>query len=513
MKHVEVCRGTERFRVPAPSVQVEGLPLRQTWILHRTSGEIEGLGGPERWQRLSKRQQVRKAGPARLSLTVFGHSHEDMRDPGRSESAAGSGKRLPEGAGKDPQPERAEKRVRFTDAEAGVQVSSVERPPSDSLEAQPDPASEVPIVGHPPKNVARHGPAFLQLGKDDQTWIRQIHHRMGHPDVEKLTRFLKHTHADPRIVAGARDYQCDACLESHRGFRPARPASIHENIGFNALVGMDMVSWTNALGTPFEFLHVIDEGTLFHVARSCGQDAPTQLQTFEEMWMLWAGPPKAMYVDPGSSFASEFWLNAMQSHDIRLNMTAVDSHWQLGRTEAHGGVLKRMLTRMDVEKPIRDLGEFREALTQAVCAKNTLSRINGYTPEQAVLGIARHLPASVTSCESGASHSQALGDQPADVRFQERLAVRTLARKAFIEADNCNSLRRALLRRARPPREDYEKGDWVLYWRRRAVNLRRELGKWYGPARVVLVERKRVVWLTHGSRLIRQVQSSSDQPP
>lgn len=219
--------------------------------------------------------------------------------------------------------------------------------------------------------------------------------------------------------------------------------------------------------------------------------------------MLWAGPPQAVYVDPGSSFASEAWLRAMQSHDIRLHMTATDSHWQLGRTESHGGVLKRMLSRMDAERPIRSSSDFREALTQAVCAKNTLSRIHGYTPEQAVLGIARHLPASVTSSDQAAGHLHAESNSPLDAQFQERLAVRTLARKAFIEADNCSSLRRALLRRSRPVREDYEKGDWVLYWRRRATNLRRELGKWHGPARVILVERRRVVWLSHGARLIR----------
>ena len=72
VEHVEACRGTERFRVPQPHVDRTPLLLRQMYILHRVSGQVECMGPPERWQRLSKVRQVRKAGPARLGLTVFG---------------------------------------------------------------------------------------------------------------------------------------------------------------------------------------------------------------------------------------------------------------------------------------------------------------------------------------------------------------------------------------------------------------------------------------------------------
>ena len=46
-------------------------------------------------------------------------------------------------------------------------------------------------------------------------------------------------------------------------------------------------------------------------------------------------------------------------------------------------------------------------------------------------------------------------------------------------------------------------GDWVLYWRRKGANLRRERGRWFGPASVVAVEGLRNVWLNHSGRLVR----------
>ena len=99
--------------------------------------------------------------------------------------------------------------------------------------------------------------------------------------------------------------------------------------------------------------------------------------------------------------------------------------------------------------------------------KNALSRVKGYTPEQAVLGISRRLPASTTSDSQQSSHLLAAGESPESDQFRQNLERRSLARQAFIEADNSNSLRRAMLRRNRPLREPYEEGDWVLYWKRK----------------------------------------------
>ena len=151
-----------------------------------------------------------------------------------------------------------------------------------------------------------------------------------------------------------------------------------------------------------------------------------------------------------------------------------------------------MLDRMDTEKGVESPEQFREYLTQAVCAKNTLSRVNGYTPEQAVLGISRRLPASITSDTSQSSHIMAEDSSLDSDRFRLALERRSLARRAFIEADNCSSLRRAMLRRTRPLRDSLEEGDWVLYWKRRGGNLRRDRGRWYGPARVIQIEGRKV---------------------
>ena len=81
-------------------------------------------------------------------------------------------------------------------------------------------------------------------------------------------------------------------------------------------------------------------------------------------------------------------------------MTAAEAHWQV-----HGRIIKDFLTRMDTEIPVCSAGDFQKNLRQAFAAKNSLSRIHGFTPEQCFLGKARALPGSLTSDEQVSSHA------------------------------------------------------------------------------------------------------------
>ena len=486
-RHVEACRGTDRYRVPKSGTDVSSLPLRQTLILNRETGEVEQVGGCERWQRLAKRQQIRKGKPARISITVFG---EDVGGPGNSEES------------EMPVPKVTESRTRQD--KRSVEDEGLGERPSKQAREEVD-GFDVPVQGFPPRITPRHGPCFLELNESEKKWLKQTHHRMGHPDPKRFGVFLRDTGAEEHLVKGALDMQCDTCLESQKGFQASRPAAIHDHVDFNQVLGVDVCVWTSQKGERFVFVHCVDEGTHFQQARPCKEDAESQISALEDMWISWAGAPTILYTDPAKEYCSYTWLTWLQKFDICPKMTATDSHWQLGRAESHGAALKAMLTRMDVESPIVDARSFKEALVQAVTAtaKNTLSRVKGFSPEQAVLGRASRLPASILSDEHAGSHSLAEAqDSEGDV-FRQHLEVRQRARKAFVETDNTGSLRRALLRRVRPLRDGYEIGDWVLYWKRTGGNLRRERGRWYGPARVVLCEGHKVLWLAHAHRLIR----------
>ena len=73
---VEICRGPDRFRLPKCSMRLEEIPLRQTFVMHRDTGEIYESGGPEKWTELPKTRRYARSKPARVCVTFFGKPAE-----------------------------------------------------------------------------------------------------------------------------------------------------------------------------------------------------------------------------------------------------------------------------------------------------------------------------------------------------------------------------------------------------------------------------------------------------
>ena len=65
---------------------------------------------------------------------------------------------------------------------------------------------------------------------------------------------------------------------------------------------------------------------------------------------------------------------------------AAEAPHQLGRTERHGGTLKRMAGHVITASQAEGAWEVQLAVTQAAETKNNLASVGGFTPSQWVLG-------------------------------------------------------------------------------------------------------------------------------
>ena len=137
--------------------------------------------------------------------------------------------------------------------------------------------------------------------------------------------------------------------------------------------------------------------------------------------------------------------------------------WQKGRVEQHGQIIKNMLHRYDQEKIIEGPTELDQVLRACFQAKNALSRHQGFSPEQIVLGKSTRLPASLSSDENASAHCLADGSDLECERFQRNLEARSQARKMFLLADNDASIRRAILRKSNPHPGIFVVGQSVMY--------------------------------------------------
>ena len=475
-----VCRGTERFQLPIQLVDRQRNTMRHTICMHRATGEIHDLGCEE-WINLKRQQRIRNAIPSRIMITSFG-SPVQPDEPNEHVHAP---------------PERpATPRVAKVDAGAPC--------PDNPYEA----ASHVPkfsqhevCEGWAPPPVAMHGPKYRELNSAEKADLKKLHVSLGHPDPNVLAEHLKAQKAADHVVAAAKEFVCDACVESV-GRKHQRPAKLHDARDFNDLIGMDGFYWSGTRGFRVHVFHCIDEASLFHLGRRCETRNPDRvIETWTEFWSSWAGDPLQMYTDPAGEFISQEWKDMMRDHSIQPLIST--EAWQRGRIERHGQIIKRMLTRFDLDRPIETIQDFDRVLLACFQAKNSLTRQQGFSPEQIVLGKSKRLPASLTSDDDAVSHSLAASDEPESESFRRNLETRTIARKAFLITDNDNAIRRALLRRSCPMRGPYEPGQLVMYWIKKHRASRQESGRWHGPARVVLQESPSAVWLSHADRLFK----------
>ena len=157
--------------------------------------------------------------------------------------------------------------------------------------------------------------------------------------------------------------------------------------------------------------------------------------------------------------------------------------------ERHGQVIKQMLTCIDTQKAIANLSEFDQVLPHCFQAKNAPIRRSGFSPKQIV-------------DDHASAHALASTDNLEGEAFRRSLERRAQARQAFIEADN-DAMRRSLLRRSTPAQGRLKPGMWMLYWIKRSNPNRAAAGRWHGPAKIISVEGSSIVYLSHGTKIIR----------
>eukprot|EP00435_Cladocopium_sp_Y103_P072784 s61_g41.t1 len=193
------------------------------------------------------------------------------------------------------------------------------------------------------------------------------------------------------------------------------------------------------------------------------------LSQADQAWLLKLhrnlGHPGELVLDAAGEFCDEKIQEFAQKHNIGLKVAPPEAHWQSNRCERHGGILQEILTKMDVEEGINSYDQLEQALSFATQTKNQWSRHRGYPPELLVIGKMKQQPTSITSDPNLASHALASSDCADGVRFRAELAVRESARRAFVQVDNDQACRRAILQRTRPHRGKYSTGDWIMMWR------------------------------------------------
>ena len=346
-----------------------------------------------------------------------------------------------------------------------------------------------------------HGPMFAKLPQSSQNIVKKLHQNLGHPDNRVLQLALRRYGWSESSVRACADFTCPVCVEQQKP-KISRPRHLREPRDFNDQVSFDAAEWQDENGKSYRFYHFIDSASNYHVAIPYHQGTTEGLiDAFQSAWLRWAGPPKHLMFDSGTEANSETFGRFLQEHNIQSYVIPTEAHWQLGRAERNGAVIKHMLDKYHKDQPISSDDDFNQGLIHLCNAKNAMSRHEGYTPELWVLGKMKPVPGSLASGQLDSASFSDLDVRPTEGnKFQQMLARREAARIAFIRADHSATLRRALHARSRPERLTFQTGDIVMFWRSgKGV----EDGSWHGPTKILMVEDRNLVWVSHLTRIYR----------
>ena len=332
----------------------------------------------------------------------------------------------------------------------------------------------------------------------------KLHCKYGHPANSTLARALRLGGAKPAIVEAVKDLKCSTCERVRAPSAPPKVTTLKAE-EFNHTVGVDMFYIQDNRKRTRSVLSIVDHATSFHVLRWVDSKNPKQTAAcFHEAWIGVFGPPKHVIYDQGGEFKTHF-DELLESVSAVATVIPVEAHWKGGTVERHGSTAKTILRKIIDFHSVYSDDDFRIALQETAAAKNSLSKKSGFSPIQWVFGHDSALPGSVLDRpEDLAVHDNVVQGG----EFGKRLNVRESARAAWLQLDNSDRIRRAILTRPRQQRETFLPGETVYFYHlqmaKRPNQTRNDHTQtWHGPGVVVAMQGPSTAWVSWRRTLLK----------
>ena len=341
--------------------------------------------------------------------------------------------------------------------------------------------------------------------------IRRLHGQFSHPAPQTLRSILKAGGAPPELIEAARLVRCQACEDSKPKPRD-HPVGNKFVFEFNACMGMDVAEARDHAGNKYSVLSFVDIATGFHVARVVkeGGGMPTSescASAMLEAWVSWGGWPQQFAMNRGVQNRGDM-QKLLAAHGCEVIYAPLETPRAIGKVERAQGVMKAMLRKVVPDTECVGAKDFGIVRQEVLVAKNTMTRSNGYSPSQWVLGKNPCAPGSVTDLDEAGNLGvlEAAWDPSAEfyLNHQSRMA----AQRAFVHLDTSSRIARALTRNAAMQGNlEYQVGDVVVY----RPDTQQGGTQWSTACRVIGIDAHQGVWLLHEGVPICVLPTRSDQ--
>ncbi|CAK0911859.1 unnamed protein product [Prorocentrum cordatum] len=334
--------------------------------------------------------------------------------------------------------------------------------------------------------------------------LSRLRRNLGHPSNRTLYKILKASGAPTQVLKLALEFKCHGC---HVGKLPqaVRVASGVEIPGVLEVLASDGLEWLSPDQSSHFMTLDLDEGSgltsvKYHGKkgdRSSNRTAKEVISTWES-WCTHYRRPSLLRLDAEGCHCSQAVAEWTSDNGIEMWIAPGEAHWLMGKVERRIQLFKRLMTKMAHHDPECSVDEL---VSWAVSAINSMDKVGNHSPFAHALG-ASGMPASNNPFAI-------IDDDSGETQEQRRL----LARKSYLECEYAERRRHAENARNRVY-QLWNPGDLVYFWRdgKGRENRPGKKGGWYGPARVLVQEKRHVdgrtrvtsvVWISHGNTLIR----------
>lgn len=258
--------------------------------------------------------------------------------------------------------------------------------------------------------------------------LMKLHRNLGHPPNADLIRVLKHGQASPAVIELAKELTCPFC-ESRSKPKTPMPARTDHVVGFNKQVGVDVKhlrGWK--VNQKVKSLNIVCHASGFQRVIPFFEVETSQLlrKLFDDHWIAWAGVPEELLLDPAQTNMADPMTGRAEDQGTLVRHIAAEAHWQLGKTENHGGWFNRILEKIIDQHNPQNKEEWLECVTQAH-VKNSMIHVHGHAPYQYVMGRNPHIPSDLLDEPLHVVPATLSLSEQAIARAQQ---IRTTARKA-----------------------------------------------------------------------------------
>ena len=401
--------------------------------------------------------------------------------------------------------ERTLGRLKGTFGEHRVYAVDDGKAPSVKMELDDDQGDEPGLVspyestGVDPAGISFLVPKGRKLDGTTKGLLRKLHCNLGHPSKIDLQRFMRAAGARQELIEAVGWMQCSTCARSQRP-RLHRTVRVppHE-LQFNDEIMVDCFYLKDVMGQGQWFMSMLDRSTMFHQVHPVHDHSPqTFVRVFMDGWIKWAGPPGEISIDMETGFGGKTFAQLMGEAGALVVPIAGQAHWQHGKIERHGAILKDMLIKVCNERDVTDKEAMAWACTEVTNAKNALIREHGFSPSQLVFGRdPRCFGELEENGEVCAFHPQ-IGDKNSVVA--RRMRFRHVARLAFIQSQASQMLNRTA-RNKTCKWEEPQIGDRCFFFRQvRKKGQPGVFSVWQGPGLVVGIQGQSNYWIVFGGR-------------